>query len=127
LYKSVFRSFSLLTIWICNFMSNEYWRKICSYSISEIDNRSYNPQVVSWVNETDGVFKISNTNEFAKTWGRMKLNRNAEMNYEKMSRAMRYHYGNRSRKGHLVSISSTFFLRSFYVRQSQKRKMILTT
>jgi len=34
----------------------------------------------------------------------MKLNRNAEMNYEKMSRAMRYHYGNRSRKGHLAMV-----------------------
>ena len=69
-----------------------------------LHNRSYNPQVVSWVNEKDGIFKISNTMEFARTWGRMKVNRNAEMNYEKMSRAMRYHYGNRSRKGHLAMV-----------------------
>ena len=60
--------------------------------------------MVNWISETDGIFKISNTMEFARTWGEMKVNRNAEMNYEKMSRAMRYHYGNPSRKGHLAMV-----------------------
>jgi hypothetical protein len=39
--------------------------------------------------------------------GLMKTNRGVKMNYEKLSRAMRYHYGSikQGRKGHLVSLS----------------------
>ena len=33
--------------------------------------------------------QITNTGDFARTWGKMKSNRSEEMNYEKMSRAMR--------------------------------------
>ena len=49
---------------------------------------------------------FQSTVEFAKTWGRMKSNRSEEMNYEKMSRAMRYHYGceRQGRKGHLAMV-----------------------
>ena len=49
---------------------------------------------------------FASTVEFAKTWGRMKSNRSEEMNYEKMSRAMRYHYGceRQGRKGHLAMV-----------------------
>ena len=41
---------------------------------------------------------------FAQTWGSMKTKRSEEMNYEKISRAMRYHYGSErsGRKGHLA-------------------------
>jgi hypothetical protein len=47
--------------------------------------------------------------------GLMKTNRGVKMNYEKLSRAMRYHYGSikQGRKGHLVSLTSIFFLCSF--------------
>ena len=71
-----------------------------------LHNRSYNPKIVSWVNEPMGVFKVNNTSEFARTWGHMKSNRSEEMNYEKMSRAMRYHYGSekQGRKGHLAMV-----------------------
>ena len=56
--------------------------------------------------ETQGIFKVNNTAEFDKTWGLMKANRNEEMTDEKMSRAMRYHYGNekQGRKGHLAMV-----------------------
>ena len=52
------------------------------------------------------LLQVTNTLEFAKTWGRMKSNRSEEMNYEKMSRAMRYHYGceRQGRKGHLAMV-----------------------
>ena len=40
-----------------------------------LHNTSYNPRVVSWVDEEVGCFKVASTTEFAKTWGRMKLNR----------------------------------------------------
>ncbi len=67
---------------------------------------AYNPRVVIWVNESSGVFKVTNTSEFARTWGLMKRNRSEEMTYEKMSRAMRYHYGNarQGRRGHLAMV-----------------------
>ena len=50
--------------------------------------------------------QVTNTMEFARTWGQMKSNRSEEMNYEKMSRAMRYHYGceRQGRKGHLAMV-----------------------
>jgi len=71
-----------------------------------LHNPAYNPSVVSWVDDEGGCFKVTNTLEFAKTWGRMKSNRSEEMNYEKMSRAMRYHYGceRQGRKGHLAMV-----------------------
>jgi hypothetical protein len=71
-----------------------------------LHNRAYNPKVVSWVSEDQGVFKVNSTSDFAKTWGLMKSNRNEEMTYEKMSRAMRYHYGStkQGRKGHLAMV-----------------------
>ena len=71
-----------------------------------LHNPAYNPSVVAWVDEAGGCFKVTNTSEFAKTWGRMKSNRSEEMNYEKMSRAMRYHYGceRQGRKGHLAMV-----------------------
>ncbi len=71
-----------------------------------LHNGFYNPRVVSWVNESFGVFRVNNTNEFARTWGLMKSNRGVRMNYEKLSRAMRYHYGNakQGRKGHLAMV-----------------------
>lgn len=71
-----------------------------------LHNMAYNPSVVAWVDEQAGCFKVTNTTEFARTWGRMKSNRSEEMNYEKMSRAMRYHYGSerQGRKGHLAMV-----------------------
>ena len=71
-----------------------------------LHNDAYNSKVVSWVNEVSGVFKVNNTGDFARTWGQMKSNRSETMNYEKMSRAMRYHYGNekQGRKGHLAMV-----------------------
>jgi len=71
-----------------------------------LHNPAYNPSVVAWVDDAGGCFKVTNTSEFAKTWGRMKSNRSEEMNYEKMSRAMRYHYGceRQGRKGHLAMV-----------------------
>ena len=67
---------------------------------------AYNPSTVAWVDEESGCFKVTSTSEFARTWGRMKVNRSEEMNYEKMSRAMRYHYGSEKsgRKGHLAMV-----------------------
>ena len=69
-----------------------------------LHNRHYNPKVISWVCQTQGIFKINHPTDLAKIWGKMKANK--DMNYEKMSRAMRYHYGNQKegRKGHLAMV-----------------------
>ena len=71
-----------------------------------LHNPAYNPCVVAWVDEAGGSFKVTSNAEFSKTWGLMKANRFEEMNYEKMSRAMRYHYGCESHgwKGHLAMV-----------------------
>lgn len=71
-----------------------------------LHNPAYNPSVVAWVDDVEGCFKVTSTTEFARTWGKMKSNRSEEMNYEKMSRAMRYHYGSerQGRKGHLAMV-----------------------
>ena len=49
-----------------------------------LHNDFYNPRVIGWVSEAQGVFKVTNTVELAQTWGRMKSNRSEEMNYEKV-------------------------------------------
>ncbi|XP_052215405.1 uncharacterized protein LOC127833923 isoform X2 [Dreissena polymorpha] len=49
-----------------------------------------NPSLITWENREKGVFKLVKSKEIAKMWGRKKGNE--EMNYEKFSRAMRYHY-----------------------------------
>jgi hypothetical protein len=36
-YESAFRSFSLVTVWLCNFLPQEYLRKSCSKNVDEID------------------------------------------------------------------------------------------
>ena len=45
-----------------------------------LHNPAYNPGVITWVDENIGCFKISNTAEFAKTWGKMKSNRYRDRN-----------------------------------------------
>ena len=40
-----------------------------------LHNMAYNPSVIAWVDEQGGCFKVTNTTEFARTWGRMKSNR----------------------------------------------------
>merc|ERR1711953_770221 len=43
-------------------------------------------------NEENGTFLITDTAKYAKVWGERK--KNPSMNYEKLSRAMRYYYKN---------------------------------
>lgn len=46
-------------------------------------------QIITWTN-TDGEFKLINAEEVARLWGLKKNKRN--MNYDKLSRALRYYY-----------------------------------
>jgi hypothetical protein len=67
----------------------------------------------TWLKQTLPYFASSSLKKKKKKFcdivyrGLMKTNRGVKMNYEKLSRAMRYHYGSikQGRKGHLVSLS----------------------
>ncbi|KAJ8257212.1 hypothetical protein GJAV_G00183120 [Gymnothorax javanicus] len=49
-----------------------------------------NHGLMRWEDRREGVFKFLNSEAVAKLWGQKK--RNSSMNYEKLSRAMRYYY-----------------------------------
>ena len=48
------------------------------------------PTIIRWTSKQEGTFKVIDSEGLAKLWGSHK-NR-PEMNYDKMSRAMRYYY-----------------------------------
>ena len=52
-----------------------------------INDARYNPDCIKWENKEQGIFRIVNSGEIARMWGRTK--NNASMTYEKFSRAMR--------------------------------------
>jgi len=66
--------------------------KISQWILNLLQNPEYNPKVIAWDNEEEGVFFITDTAKYAKLWGERK--KNNTMNYEKLSRAMRYYYKN---------------------------------
>ncbi|XP_022239043.1 ETS homologous factor-like, partial [Limulus polyphemus] len=53
-------------------------------------NPNYNPAYIRWERQEEGVFKFVQSKKIAKLWG--DRNQNTKMTYEKLSRAMRYHY-----------------------------------
>lgn len=55
-----------------------------------LHNRQYCPSLICWEDHSDGVFRFKNSEKVAKIWGSRKGN--DKMNYEKLSRAMRYYY-----------------------------------
>lgn len=52
-------------------------------------NPASNSHLISWTS-TDGEFKLHNSEEVARLWGLRKNKTN--MNYDKLSRALRYYY-----------------------------------
>jgi len=93
-------------------------KKITQWILSLLRDSEYNPRVLSWDNEEEGVFYVSDTAKFAKLWGERK--KNPSMNYEKLSRAMRYYYKN----GELMAVEKRttyqFGSKSDYWRTSKK-------
>jgi len=67
-------------------------KKITQWIMSLLRDPQYNPSIVTWENEENGTFLITDTAKYAKVWGERK--KNPSMNYEKLSRAMRYYYKN---------------------------------
>ncbi|XP_074660265.1 uncharacterized protein LOC141912774 isoform X2 [Tubulanus polymorphus] len=55
-----------------------------------LGNPDFNPKIIKWEDLSAGVFRIVQSQKVAEMWGRKKKNSN--MNYEKLSRALRYYY-----------------------------------
>lgn len=55
-----------------------------------LKNPDYCPSLIVWENHDEGMFRFVHSDKVAKLWGSKK--ENPDMNYEKLSRAMRYYY-----------------------------------
>jgi hypothetical protein len=55
-----------------------------------LNNPLYNPSILKWENQNEGVFRFVQSESVAQLWGTLKSNEN--MTYEKLSRAMRLVY-----------------------------------
>merc|ERR1711953_560227 len=67
--------------------------KISQWIVELLRNPETNPSVIMWEDEPAGKFRVINSNAFAQLWAKVK--NNPAMNYEKLSRAMRYYYRNK--------------------------------
>jgi len=76
-----------------------------------------NAKVISWENR-EGMFIINDPDELARKWGRRK--NKPEMNYDKMSRAMRYYYGKNMM--HKVEGKRYAYIFKFYELEEQLGK-----
>merc|ERR1712184_172641 len=67
--------------------------RISQWIVELLRNPETNPSVIMWEDEPAGKFRVINSNAFAQLWAKVK--NNPPMNYEKLSRAMRYYYRNK--------------------------------
>merc|ERR1712240_385948 len=67
--------------------------KISQWIVKLLRDPETNPSVIKWEDEPAGKFRVINSTAFAQLWAVEK--KNPAMNYEKLSRAMRYYYRNK--------------------------------
>merc|ERR1711994_353478 len=67
--------------------------KISQWIVKLLRDPATNPSVIMWEDEPAGKFRVINSTAFAQLWAVEK--KNPAMNYEKLSRAMRYYYRNK--------------------------------
>ena len=63
---------------------NHLWR----FLLDLLKDHNCNPEHIRWENRAEGIFTIVNSAYVAELWGKKK--KNDKMNYEKMSRAIRF-------------------------------------
>ena len=63
---------------------NHLWR----FLLDLLKDNNCNPEHIRWENRAEGIFTIVNSAHVAGLWGKKK--KNDKMNYEKMSRAIRF-------------------------------------
>merc|ERR1711963_136665 len=67
--------------------------KISQWIVKLLRDPETNPSVIMWEDEPAGKFRVINSTAFAQLWAKEK--KNPAMNYEKLSRAVRYYYRNK--------------------------------
>ncbi|KAK4302654.1 hypothetical protein Pmani_025269 [Petrolisthes manimaculis] len=78
----------------------------------------YTPYYIRWLDRTDGIFRIMESDMVAQLWGLARKNNN--MNYEKMSRGMRTYY----KRGILFHIDGTKLIYRFNTSEPEiKQRM----
>ena len=80
--------------------------KLWEYLLDLLYNSSYNPEIIFWIDERKGIFGMKKPEKVAKLWGN--LTRNEKMNYDKMSRTLRYYYVKNILKHHRNPYSYIF-------------------
>ena len=73
-----------------------------------------NSPMIEWTDERNGEFKLKNSEDVAKKWGQRK--HKDGMNYDKLSRALRYYYS----KDIIKKVTINYFYFYFYVSYHQK-------
>ena len=64
--------------------------KLWQFLISLLQSPMTNPSLIKWENETLGIFKLVNPDVISQKWGQRR--NNDTLSYEYFSRALRYHY-----------------------------------
>ncbi|XP_029639064.1 transcription factor ETV6-like [Octopus sinensis] len=82
-----------------------------------LKNPGYNPRFLKWENEVEGIFRFVQSEMMANVWGELKNNDN--MNYEKLSRAMRHYY----RRGILERVEGRRLVYKFSRNAIEKLKL----
>ncbi|KAK4886449.1 hypothetical protein RN001_002720 [Aquatica leii] len=75
---------------ICRKNKKQKLGRIWEFLRDLLSNRDTCPSLIKWDDFKKGTFEFVKTEQVAKIWG--KRNDNKTMNFEKFSRAMRYHY-----------------------------------
>ena len=98
--------------------------KLWQFLLDKLDNHEYNPAIITWLNEEHGIFLIVEPEQLAKLWG--VLTKNDIMNYDKMSRTLRYYYKKNILVHHRLSFSYKFCSIKNLRRRFEKLKYFQT-
>ncbi|XP_046553736.1 DNA-binding protein D-ETS-3-like isoform X3 [Haliotis rubra] len=64
--------------------------RLWKFILDLLEDSRYNPSHIVWVNRQEGIFRLIDPPRLAELWGHVKGNKS--MNYEKLSRGLRYYY-----------------------------------